>query len=139
MARHIIKQSFDIRLPLTARRSFTSHGRKFKSGDSFQWKDRSIDVSSVRRLFDAGRIYHADNETSKVETSKAETPKGETPNPDRAQIAALGDQSADGSEFSGMKMKALRVIANEEGAPIKTSKAAQIASILDNRLESNEG
>lgn len=150
---------FDPSRPLVVRRKFTSHGRHYKPGDMFTWKDKSISQRIVMNLYNMGTLRHAEEGAVAVEApvdgtmSQSITGNGEgvalpeinqespypkfyKSRPDEVVPAQQPDDEAEpeGDELDAIDdMKELRAIANAEGAKTTTSKAKQRELIRENR------
>ena len=140
----LVSREFDPARPTYARRKFIANGRRFASGDVFDWRRMSLNVRKAKQMFDSGHLGHKDEEPKLVE-----------PKPDVKAEAALKELAAAGQYWEKEvevevedneilaaatddldaidDMKELRIIADEEGAPYKVSKADQRKAIRDNR------
>lgn len=77
MARPIPERTFDTTKPLIATKEFTAGGRRFKVGDSFNWKKMSVSQRKAQNLFGVRLVDHPKPvvEAEKVVEKKAEEPK----------------------------------------------------------------
>jgi hypothetical protein len=127
----LVSREFDQARPTYARRTFISNGRRYKSGDLFDWRRIALSVRKAKQLFDSGHLGHL-NDDKPVEPV-VEVKPAEIEVEDNEILAAV----VDGDELDEIDdMKELRVIADAEGAPYKVSKADQRQAIRDNRKES---
>jgi hypothetical protein len=151
MAR-LISRPFDPTQPVYARRFFVAAGRHYNPGDRFDWQRLSVAQRRVFLLFEAGKLMHEET----AATTKAQKPKA-APIKDGPDVDVTLDQSPepapDGEMFEGqtdsvmepvaepgpadelddMNMKQLRAIAEDEGAPYRTSRDAQRQAIREHR------
>lgn len=117
----IVSREFDQARPTYARRAFIANGRRYKSGDLFDWRHIALNVRKAKQLFDSGHLGHRnDDKPIEVEVEDNEI-----------LAAAVGGDELDAID----DMKELRVIADAEGAPYKVSKADQRQAIRDNRKD----
>jgi hypothetical protein len=126
MAR-LISREFDPTRPTYARRKFIANGRRYASGDLFDWRRVSLTERKAKQMFDSGHLGHQDN-------APAPAPVVETPVILKA-INEPADTPVDDLDAID-DMKELRLIADAEGAPYKVSKTDQRQAIRDNRKES---
>lgn len=77
MARPIPERTFDPTKPLIAVKEFTAGGRRFKAGDSFNWKQMSVSQRKVLNMFGVRLVDHPKPavEVEKVIEKKVEEPK----------------------------------------------------------------
>lgn len=149
MAR-LISHPFDPTKPVYARRFFVAAGRHYEPGTLFDWQRLSVAQRRVFLLFEAGKLTH---DAPGVEAPKAEPIKGPKPNvaldpsqepaPDGEMFeATVGDtgramqpveEPGPVDELDDMNMKELRAVAEEEGAPYRTSRDAQRQAIREHR------
>ncbi len=138
MAR-LISRPFDPTQPVYARRFFVAAGRHYNPGDRFDWQRLSVAHRRVFLLYEAGKLTHE----AGTEAPKAETPKP-TPAPEPKTVeqevqdedilaAVIEPEAAPADELEDMTMKELRVIAEEEGAPYRTSRELQRQAIREHR------
>lgn len=147
MAR-LISRPFDPTQPVYARRFFVAAGRHYNPGDHFDWQRLSVAQRRVFLLYEAGKLTH---ETS-TDAPKAEKPKAApapAPKPVEQEVqdddilAAVIEPASEptpepepeaaADELDSMNMKELRAIAEAEGAPYRTSRAAQREAIREHR------
>lgn len=148
MAR-LISRPFDPTKPVYARRFFVAAGRHYEPGTLFDWQRLSVAQRRVFLLYEAGKLTH---ETS-TDAPKAEKPKAApapAPKPVEQEVqdddilAAVIEpaseptpepepEAAAADELDSMNMKELRAIAEAEGAPYRTSRAAQREAIREHR------
>ena len=138
MAR-LISRPFDPTQPVYARRFFVAAGRHYNPGDHFDWQRLSVAHRRVFLLYEAGKLTHE----AGTEAPKAETPKP-APAPEPKTIeqevqdedilaAVIEPEAAPADELEDMTMKELRAIAEEEGAPYRTSRELQRQAIREYR------
>ena len=139
MAR-LISRPFDPTQPVYARRFFVAAGRHYNPGDRFDWQRLSVAQRRVFLLFEAGKLTHDAG-------TEAPAPKAEKPTPapkpveqevqDDEILAAAAEPApepeAPTDELDDMNMKQLRAIAEDEGAPYRTSRDAQRQAIREHR------
>ena len=139
MAR-LISRPFDPTQPVYARRFFVAAGRHYNPGDLFDWPRLSVAQRRVFLLFEAGKLTHDAG-------TEAPAPKAEKPTPapkpveqevqDEEILAAAAEPApepeAPTDELDDMNMKQLRAIAEDEGAPYRTSRDAQRQAIREHR------
>lgn len=127
----IVSREFDQARPTYARRAFIANGRRYKSGDLFDWRHIALNVRKAKQLFDSGHLGHRNDDDAVADVVVAKPIEIEVE--DNEILAA----AVDGDELDAIDdMKELRVIADAEGAPYKVSKADQRQAIRDNRKES---
>lgn len=114
----IYQTSFQTEYPLFAFRSFFAEGRKFERGQPFPWKDMGISPEKVALLYRTGKVRHAEGDLPE--------PKVEAAPVEEAPVEVSDD-------LDDLSMKELRAIADEVGAPYKTSKVDQRAAIREAR------
>lgn len=149
MAR-LISRPFDPTKPVYARRFFVAAGRHYEPGTPFDWQRLSVSQRRVFLLYEAGKLTHEAD--ANAEAPKAETPKpapAPEPKPIEQEVqdedilaAAVGDtgeamqpveEPGPVDELDDLNMKELRAIAEEEGAPYRTSRDAQRQAIREHR------
>lgn len=154
MAR-LISREFNPAVPVIVRRPFIANGRHFKPGDVFDWKRLSVTPRRAKQMFDAGKLMH---EAPTAETncaglqareSASSAPSIQTEVEDATIRAAasegtFGDDLVESlkeavgaepiDELDELDMKALRAIAEAEGAPTRVSREAQRKAIRENRM-----
>ena len=145
MAR-LISRPFDPTKPVYARRFFVAAGRHYEPGTLFDWQRLSVAQRRVFLLYEAGKLTHE----AGTEAPKAETPKpAPAPKPVEHEVQdedilaeAVGDtgeamqpveEPGPVDELDDLNMKELRAIAEEEGAPYRTSRDAQRTAIREHR------
>ena len=141
MAR-LISRPFDPTKPVYARRFFVAAGRHYEPGTLFDWQRLSVSQRRVFLLYEAGKLTHEAD--ANAEAPKAETPKpAPAPEPkpieqevqDEDILAAVMEPEAPApaDDLEDLNMKELRAIAEEEGAPYRTSRDAQRQAIREHR------
>jgi len=141
MAR-LISRPFDPTKPVYARRFFVAAGRHYEPGTPFDWQRLSVSQRRVFLLYEAGKLTHEAD--ANAEAPKAETPKpAPAPEPkpieqevqDEDILAAVMEPEAPApaDDLEDLNMKELRAIAEEEGAPYRTSRDAQRQAIREHR------
>ena len=126
MAR-LISREFDPTRPTYARRKFIANGRRYASGDLFDWRQVALSIRKAKQMFDSGHLGHQDKAPAPapvVEPVAVAAPVVEPADTPMEDLDAIDD------------MKELRLIADAEGAPYKVSKTDQRQAIRDNRKES---
>ena len=153
MAR-LIERSFDPSKPVYARRFFVAAGRHFKIGDAFPWQQLSVSQRKAKLLFDAGKLKHMDDEpaprkaaapAAKPAPEPAPEPSVQEEPPVRASdpgtdsaLAEHATETEPHDDLSELGMKALRRIAQEEGAPTRLSRTEQRKAIREHRAGTAE-
>ena len=146
MAR-LISRPFDPTKPVYARRFFVAAGRHYEPGTPFDWQRLSVSQRRVFLLYEAGKLTHEAD--GNAEAPKAETPKpAPAPEPkpieqevqDEDILAAVKEPEAPApaDDLEDLNMKELRAIAEEEGAPYRTSRDAQRQAIREHRDGSSD-
>lgn len=139
MAR-LISRPFDPTQPVYARRFFVAAGRHYNPGDRFDWQRLSVAQRRVFLLYEAGKLTH--DAGTEAPAPKAEKPApAPEPKPVEQEIqddeilaaAAEPEPEAPTDELDEMTMKELRVIAEAEGAPYRTSRELQRQAIREHR------
>ena len=141
MAR-LISRPFDPTKPVYARRFFVAAGRHYEPGTPFDWQRLSVSQRRVFLLYEAGKLTHEADGSAEAPT--AETPKpAPAPEPktieqevqDEDILAAVMEPEAPApaDDLEDLNMKELRAIAEEEGAPYRTSRDAQRQAIREHR------
>ena len=141
MAR-LISRPFDPTKPVYARRFFVAAGRHYEPGTPFDWQRLSVSQRRVFLLYEAGKLTHEAD--ANAEAPKAETPKpapAPEPKPIEQEVqddeiltaAAEPEAPAPADDLEDLNMKELRAIAEEEGAPYRTSRDAQRQAIREHR------
>ena len=139
MAR-LISRPFDPTKPVYARRFFVAAGRHYEPGTLFDWQRLAVAQRRVFLLYEAGKLTHEAD--ANAEMPKAETPKPapvKEPKPveqevqDEGILTAAVEPEAPTDELDDMTMKELRAIAEEEGAPYRTSRELQRQAIREHR------
>lgn len=139
MAR-LISRPFDPTKPVYARRFFVAAGRHYEPGTPFDWQRLSVAQRRVFLLYEAGKLTHEAG-------PEAPAPKAEKPAPapkpieqevqDEDILTAAAEPApepeAPTDELDDLNMKELRAIAEEEGAPYRTSRDAQRQAIREHR------
>lgn len=135
MAR-LISRPFDPTKPVYARRFFVAAGRHYEPGTLFDWQRLSVAQRRVFLLYEAGKLTHEAG-------PEAPAPKAEKPAPapkpieqevqDDEILTAAAEPEAPVDELDDLNMKELRAIAEEEGAPYRTSRDAQRQAIREHR------
>jgi len=135
MAR-LIERNFDPRKEIFVRRNFTANAKKFDRGSAFNWRQIALDVKAVKRLYDAGYLYHEENQPATKQEYTPEPIKPEyTPKSEDQEILSV----ASGDDLDAIDdMKELRAIANEIGAGYKVSKVDQREAIRAKRKENDQ-
>lgn len=153
MAR-LISRPFDPTKPVYARRFFVAAGRHYEPGTHFDWQRLSVSQRRVFLLYEAGKLTHeAGTEAPKAEPIKGPKPDvalepSQKPAPDgemfEATVADTGEvmqpveEPGPVDELEDLNMKELRAIAEEEGAPYRTSRDAQRQAIREHRDGSSD-
>ena len=123
MAR-LISREFDPTRPTYARRKFIANGRRYASGDLFDWRQVALSVRKAKQMFDSGHLGHQDEAPAPAPVVEPVAVAAPVVEPVADDLDAIED------------MKELRLIADAEGAPYKVSKTDQRKAIRDNRKES---
>lgn len=135
MAR-LVNTAFDPTRVCTVRRPFTANGRQFQSGDVFDWRRMAVSQRKAYLLFEVGKLMHAEDYPNEIKTAEAFVPVASTR---AAGATALSIEPEVVDDLTGIvDMKALRVLADEVGAPYARSMAGQRAAIRAQRAK-NEG
>lgn len=150
------ERKFDPAKPLVVRRMLVAGGRHFNPGDVFDWRRMSIAQRRVMQLFDNGKLMHADTaaptagkpasdlaglQAREMVGRPAPEPvlnveksvEQETQDEDILAAAAFEPATVFDDGLDLLDMKALRAIAEEEGAPYRVSREAQREAIRENR------
>jgi len=67
-----MRENLDLTRKFIARHNFVANGRKYKPGDSFQWKKACPDKRKLRNLYEAGYIMMEPLEVDTVVTAESE-------------------------------------------------------------------
>jgi hypothetical protein len=142
-------RKFDPSKPLVVRRMFVAGGRHFNPGDVFDWRRMSIAQRRVTQLFDNGKLTHPEGAAAPVSNLAAlqaremagapapapveKTIEQEMQDEDILAATAFEPATAFGDGLDLLDMKALRAIAEEEGAPYRVSRELQREAIRENR------
>lgn len=145
MAR-LISRPFDPTKPVYARRFFVAAGRHYEPGTPFDWQRLSVSQRRVFLLYEAGKLTHeADSEAPKAEPITGPKPDvvldpSQEPAPDGEMFEAViaPEPEAPTDDLEDLNMKELRAIAEEEGAPYRTSRDAQRQAIREHRDGSSD-
>lgn len=135
MAR-LISRPFDPTKPVYARRFFVAAGRHYEPGTLFDWQRLSVAQRRVFLLYEAGKLTHEAGPEAPApkEEKTAPAPKPiEQEVQDDEILTAAAEPEAPVDELDDLNMKELRAIAEEEGAPYRTSRDAQRQAIREHR------
>lgn len=138
MTRRMVDRNFDPKKQLLVRRAFSAAGRTFQAGDDFNWKRLAINMRRVKQMFDAGHLMHTDEDLVSDDDKETESVDNA-----QADVQNQTDQQGDGgdpltatpdnSDLDVDSLVVLQAIATREGAALKSTKAAQRQSIIENR------
>jgi len=159
MAR-LISRPFDPTQPVYARRFFVAAGRHYEPGDRFDWQRLSVAQRRVFLLYEAGKLTHEAGEKDASSASVGKdlitsmeaalaavkaTPKPVEQEVQDHEILTAATEGGTGEtmqpveepgpvdELDDLTMKELRVIAEAEGAPYRTSRELQRQAIREHR------
>lgn len=138
MAR-LISRPFDPTQPVYARRFFVAAGRHYNPGDHFDWQRLSVAQRRVFLLYEAGKLTHDTHAETVAPTPKPAASPAPKPIEQDVQDGDLPTTAIEPApedptdELDDLSMKDLRVIAEAEGAPYRTSRELQRQAIREHR------
>ena len=122
--RPFIRPRFNPALPVVVAKPLQASGKFYQPGDPFPWKEMDVEERRIAQMYDMRQLRHLDQFD------------GPPPVPSKAAPSSNSDTAADGAatepdpELMARKMPKLRALAEDIGAPKKSSKRDQVLAIM---------